>query len=212
MPTDAPLPGMPVTNGKAGRFTAATAYFREALRLRPDYLPAHFGYGMLLLAEQKWEEALPHLKPVADSTELKAPQACSRVARIYGRQGNKEMALHYFARAVELAPTQPALESRTLAPPIPVGPYFAYNEPVFVAPVYVAPVYVTPVYYQPVLPAPVMVVADWYAPAYVAPYRVSVRSSPWSYKAEFEYATPFGSREVEYRVDRHGRVRIDYDD
>jgi tetratricopeptide (TPR) repeat protein len=93
---------------QAGRFTTATAYFREALRLRPDYLPAHFGYGMLLLAEQKWEEALPHLKPVADSTELKAPQACSRVARIYGRQGNKEMALHYFARAVELAPTQPA--------------------------------------------------------------------------------------------------------
>ena len=105
-----------------------------------------------------------------------------------------------------------ARKSAPLAPPIPVGPYFAYNEPVFVAPVYVAPVYVTPAYYQPVLPAPAMVVADWYAPTYVTPYSVSVRSSPWSYKAEFEYATPYGTREVEYRVDRHGRVRVDYDD
>ena len=101
----------------------------------------------------------------------------------------------------------PAPASAVLAPPVPVGPYFAYD-----GPVYVAPVYVVPVYIQPVFPAPVVVVTDWYAPAYVAPSRVTVRSSPWSYKAEFEYATPFGSREVEYRVDRYGRVRIDYDD
>lgn len=114
-----------------------------------------------------------------------------------------------FADDALLVPPAPA--GAALTPPVPIGPYDVYDEPVFITPAYFAPVYVAPAYVQPVVPAPV-VVSDWYAPTYVVPGRVSVWSSPWSYKTENEYATPFGSREIEYRVDRFGRVRVEYDD
>lgn len=94
-----------------------------------------------------------------------------------------------------------------LAPPVSVGPYDMYSQPAPVAPIFVTPIYLAPVYVQPVIPAPVIVAADWYAPTYV-----EVHSSPWSYHAEYEYVTPYGVREVEYRVDPFGRVRVEYDD
>ncbi len=97
------------------------------------------------------------------------------------------------------------------------GYYYAppayYAAPPVYAPYYAPPVYYAPapvaVYRPVVVPAPA---AAYPAPAYVAPYRVKYRSGPLFSKTEYEFYTPYGTREIEYRYDRWGNVSVDYDD
>ena len=96
--------------------------------------------------------------------------------------------------------------------------YYAPPSYYVAPPVVYSPLYAPPVYYAPAPVAvyqPVVVAAPpavYPAPAYVAPYKVKYRSGPWFSKAEYEYYTPCGQREVEYRVDRWGNYSIEYDD
>lgn len=57
-------------------FEKAALYFDEAARHRPDFA-GHFSFqmGVILCAEERWEEALPHLhRTLQSGTALEAPQ------------------------------------------------------------------------------------------------------------------------------------------
>ena len=94
--------------GESLKFGEAAAFYREALRLRPDYHAAHFHLAMLLVAQDEPDQALPHFQAVVGSGIEYEPVAHSFLGRIYGRRGRGEEAIAHFRKAVELNPDQPS--------------------------------------------------------------------------------------------------------
>lgn len=92
--------GLCETSGDASQ---ASQHLTEALRLKPDFIPARQARGWLLLREGKWREALPDLKTVVER-EPKNAMALMQLGRIYLELERPADALEFLRRARELAP------------------------------------------------------------------------------------------------------------
>jgi tetratricopeptide (TPR) repeat protein len=92
--------GLCETLGDASR---ASQHIGEALRLKPDFMPAQQARGWLLQREGKWQEALPDLKLVVER-EPKNAMALLQLGRIYLELERPAEALELLRRARELAP------------------------------------------------------------------------------------------------------------
>jgi SpoIID/LytB domain protein len=82
------------------RLEAGEAAFRRALDLHPDSVPALFGLGRILLAQNRLEEAELVLRRAAVSNP-KFPGNFIYLARIAERRANPALALSYYERALE---------------------------------------------------------------------------------------------------------------
>ena len=86
-----------------GDTSQASQQLTEALRLKPDFMPARQARGWLLQREGKWQEALPDLKSVVER-EPKNAMALLQLGRIYLELERQAEALEFLRRAHELAP------------------------------------------------------------------------------------------------------------
>ena len=81
----------------------AYQHLSEALRLKPDFTPAHQARGWLLGREGKWEEALPDVKFVVER-EPKNSMALFQMGRICLELDRPADAVEFLERARELTP------------------------------------------------------------------------------------------------------------
>lgn len=86
-----------------GDESQAFGHLSAALRLKPDFAPAHQGRGWLLQREGKWQEALPDVKFVVER-EPKNAMALLQMGRIYLELDRPAEAIGFLRRARELAP------------------------------------------------------------------------------------------------------------
>ena len=81
----------------------AYEHLSEALRLKPDFTPAHQARGWLLGREGKWQQALPDVKFVVER-EPKNSMALLQMGRICLELDQPAEAVGFLERARELAP------------------------------------------------------------------------------------------------------------
>jgi tetratricopeptide (TPR) repeat protein len=86
-----------------GDESQAFEHLSEALRLKPDFTPAHQARGWLLGREGKWQEALPDVKFVVDR-EPKNSMALLQMGRICLELDRPADSVVFLRRARELAP------------------------------------------------------------------------------------------------------------
>lgn len=81
----------------------ALQQLNEALRLKPDFLPARQARGWVLQRDGKWQEALPDVQAVV-GREPKNSMALLQLGRIYLELERPGDAVEFLRRAHELAP------------------------------------------------------------------------------------------------------------
>ena len=81
--------------GESLKFDEAAAFYREALRLRPDYHVAHFHLAMLLVAREEPDRALPHFQAVVGSGIEYEPIAHTFLGRYYGRHTSRSASTRF---------------------------------------------------------------------------------------------------------------------
>ncbi len=86
-----------------GDESLAYQHLSEALRLKPDFTPAHQARGWLLGREGKWQEALPDVKFVVQR-EPKNSMALLQMGRICLELDRPAEAVEFLERAQRLAP------------------------------------------------------------------------------------------------------------
>ena len=82
----------------------ATESLQNALRLRPDFAPAHVGYGYVALLQRNWPEAIREARLALD-LDPNIPEAHYVIGAASIRTGNREEAVKHAEAAVQLAPT-----------------------------------------------------------------------------------------------------------
>lgn len=95
---------------RLGRADEAEARFREVLKRTPKAVDARLGLASTLLRQGDWRQALDLLK----ETETYAGQNAdlfSALGRAYRRSGDDQKGFEYFARARELSPADPDVQS-----------------------------------------------------------------------------------------------------
>ena len=95
---------------RLGRADAAEARFRQVLKTTPKAVDARLGLASTLLRKGDWRQALDLLK----ETETYAGQNAdlfSALGRAYRRSGDDQKGIEYFARARELSPADPDIQS-----------------------------------------------------------------------------------------------------
>jgi protein O-mannosyl-transferase len=86
-----------------GDYDAAKARYEQTLRLKPDYVEAHYNYGNLLNARAEMEQAVVHL---ATAVRLKpqVPELHNNLGNALARKGEMQKAIVEFNEAVRLKP------------------------------------------------------------------------------------------------------------
>ena len=85
----------------------AAEAFREALRLKPDWVPAHHNLALALTRLGRAAEAIPHHRAITRAEPL-SPQAHLNLALTLAEAGRPEEARNSAATALRL---QPGLQS-----------------------------------------------------------------------------------------------------
>lgn len=85
----------------------AAESFQKALTLRPDFAPAHVGFGYVALLQNKWPEAIREARLALD-LDPNIPEAHYVIGAASIRTGNREEAVKHAEAAVRLAPTYSA--------------------------------------------------------------------------------------------------------
>lgn len=86
-----------------GRHSEAEVAFRQAIRLDPEYVEAHYNLGVLLLHQSRWSEAEAEIRCVIEKSP-NLSEAHNNLGVILKSRGAAETALSAFEQAVQLRP------------------------------------------------------------------------------------------------------------
>lgn len=89
-----------------GQFSESEAYYRETLRLKPDYVDAHFNFGSFLNDRGRLDEAVAQYHEVL-RLKPEHPGAMSNLGNTLRKQRKLDEASQWSARAVSLFPEHP---------------------------------------------------------------------------------------------------------
>lgn len=92
-------------------------HYRRALRANGDFAAAHNNYGVLLVQQGRYKEALGHFQAAADNPSYEGRGlAYENIGRVRAELGEREKAKDAFNKALRLAPQSigPLLEQATL--------------------------------------------------------------------------------------------------
>lgn len=98
--------GMGLALSFVGRKSEAIEHFREALRLQPGSVHAHYNLGIELADAGKLEEAMTNFNE-AIKLNPRSEQLHNNIGVILAREGKLQEALEQFQRAIELNPRYP---------------------------------------------------------------------------------------------------------
>lgn len=90
-----------------GEYELSEKYYKESLKLRPNFIPALRGIGRTYIAMEKIPKALEYLKKAVKQTHPGArinPELYFDLARAYKLLNNKKKALDAYRKVVALAP------------------------------------------------------------------------------------------------------------
>jgi tetratricopeptide (TPR) repeat protein len=90
-----------LTYGDIGEVEQARTHLRDYLKQKGESFAARYGLGRLLVAEQKWNEALKELKRALAARP--SPESHYAVGCVYSRLGRDRMAARHLRKAVEMA-------------------------------------------------------------------------------------------------------------
>ena len=110
-------PEIPSANGQ-GRTKEAMSHYREALRINPHNIVAHYNLANALVSQGRLMEATKHY---ADAVRIEPAfaEAHNNLGNILLRQGRLEEARRHFSEAIRIKPQDPRLRrslERTLRP------------------------------------------------------------------------------------------------
>lgn len=86
-----------------GEYDEAVTHYAEALRLKPDFAPAHNNWGLALVEMGRYDEAISHYR-AALKIRPRYPRALYGMGVAYIRKGDNEKALERFSAAVRINP------------------------------------------------------------------------------------------------------------
>jgi tetratricopeptide (TPR) repeat protein len=87
----------------SGDTRAAAEQFQEALRLSPDYGPAHFSLGVLFKASERYPEAIEQFS-AAIRHDPSYVEAHLQLAEVLQRAGRPEASLPHYVEVIKIDP------------------------------------------------------------------------------------------------------------
>ena len=88
---------------KRGRIKEAIGYYRQAMRMNPDFIATYVNLGGLLARQGRFSEAIAPLRK-ALALNPRASGVHFNLAKIYAERGNSAAALHHYSAVVRLEP------------------------------------------------------------------------------------------------------------
>ncbi len=106
-----PLYNLGIAYYRKGDYAKSLDYYREALKIQPDFVKALYGIGRTYLAMNQGSLALRHLERAAQQAP-KVPEIHFDLAEAYVLVGRFDQARHTYETVIDLAPSDSPLAAK----------------------------------------------------------------------------------------------------